>query len=253
MRVGFGFVGIIGDKADDHSPWSHIASELDLWERFPLISRCGSLKCSSPMTLNQVSESLLIGSRLLDYNYVRPGRPYSRWLRVYRLHQVLLLMLQLLLLLMLLLLFMWEVSEVVEHVSWCLLLVVCRMQLGGDAVVLAWNSSCWNRYGALLLWLFRLIRNMQQLHQLHQVLLLMLLLLLLLLLLLVWQAWEVVEHVSRCLLLVVCWKQLGGHSLVLAWNSSCWNGYGVLLLWLVRLIRNVQQLNLRIEDGQHVL
>merc|ERR1719500_1969444 len=42
-------------------------------------------------------------------------------------------------------------------------------------------------------------------YQLHQVLLLMLLLLLLL-----WEASKVVEHVSRCLLLVGCRKQLDG-------------------------------------------
>merc|ERR1711971_968942 len=89
-----------------------------------------------------------MGSRLLDYHYMRLGR---RWLRVYQLHQVLLLMLLLLLLL-------WEASKVVKHVSRCLLLVVCRKQLDGEALVLAWNSSCWNRYGALLLWLVRLVR-----------------------------------------------------------------------------------------------
>merc|ERR550517_2017310 len=45
-----------------------------------------------------------MGSRLLDYHYVRLGRRCSRWLRVYQLHQVLLLMLLLLLLMLLL----WE-------------------------------------------------------------------------------------------------------------------------------------------------
>merc|ERR1711971_1145649 len=96
-----------------------------------------------------------MGSRLLDYHYMRFGRRCSGWLRVYQLHQVLLLMLLLLLLMLLLL---WEASEVVKHVSRCLLLVVCRKQLDGEALVLAWNSSCWNRYGALLLWLVRLVR-----------------------------------------------------------------------------------------------
>merc|ERR1719151_400805 len=91
-----------------------------------------------------------MGSRLLDYHYMRLGRHCRRWLRVYQLHQVLLLMLLLLL---------WEASEVVKHVSRSLLLVVCRKQLDGEALVLAWNSSCWNGYGALLLWLVRLIRN----------------------------------------------------------------------------------------------
>merc|ERR1719237_855281 len=84
-----------------------------------------------------------MGSRLLDYHYMRFGRRCSRWLRVYQLHQVLLLMLLLLLLLL------WEASEVVEHVSRCLLLVVCRKQLDGEALVLAWNSSCWNGNCAL--------------------------------------------------------------------------------------------------------
>merc|ERR1719500_2397088 len=99
-----------------------------------------------------------MGSRLLDYHYMRLGRRCSRWLRVYQLHQVLLLMLLLLLLLLLLL---WEASEVVEHVSRCLLLVVCRKQLDGEALVLAWNSSGWNGNGALLLLLclVRLVRN----------------------------------------------------------------------------------------------
>merc|ERR1719500_9332 len=73
-----------------------------------------------------------MGSRLLDYHYMRLGR---RWLRVYQLHQVLLLMLLLLLLLLLLL---WEASKVVKHVSRSLLLVVCRKQLDGEALVLAW-------------------------------------------------------------------------------------------------------------------
>merc|ERR1712088_1064965 len=91
-----------------------------------------------------------MGSRLLDYHYMRFGRCCSSWLRVYQLHQVLLL---------LLLLLLWEASKVVKHVSRCLLLVVCRKQLDGEALVLAWNSSCWNGYGALLLWLVRLIRN----------------------------------------------------------------------------------------------
>merc|ERR1719295_1656598 len=71
-----------------------------------------------------------MGSRLFDYHYVRLGRRCGRWLRVYQLHQVLLLMLLLLLLMLLLLL--WEASEVVEHVSRCLLLVVCRKQLDGE-------------------------------------------------------------------------------------------------------------------------
>merc|ERR1719150_1068188 len=98
-----------------------------------------------------------MGSWLLDYHYVRLGRRCSRWLRVYQLHQVLLLMLLLLLLLLLL----WEASEVVEHVSRCLLLVVCRKQLDGEALVLAWNSSGWNGNCALLLLLclVRLVRN----------------------------------------------------------------------------------------------
>merc|ERR1719264_101780 len=96
-----------------------------------------------------------MGSRLLDYHYVRLSRRCSRWLRVYQLHQVLLLMLLLLLLLLLL----WEASEVVEHVSRCLLLVVCRKQLDGEALVLAWNSSGWNGNCALLLLLVRLVRN----------------------------------------------------------------------------------------------
>merc|ERR1719151_384400 len=99
-----------------------------------------------------------MGSRLLDYHYMRLGRRCSRWLRVYQLHQILLLMLLLLLLLLL-----WEASEVVEHVSRCLLLVVCRKQLDGEALVLAWNSSCWNGNSALLLLLLlclvRLVRN----------------------------------------------------------------------------------------------
>jgi hypothetical protein len=98
-----------------------------------------------------------MGSRLLDYHYMRLGRRCGRWLRVYQLHQVLLLMLLLLLLLL------WEASEVVEHVSRCLLLVVCRKQLDGEALILAWDSSCWNGNGALLLLLllclFRLVRN----------------------------------------------------------------------------------------------
>merc|ERR550519_3195033 len=97
-----------------------------------------------------------MGSRLLDYHYMRFGRCCSSWLRVYKLHQVLLLMLLLLLL--------WEASKVVKHVSRCLLLVVCRKQLDGEALVLAWNSSCWNGNGALLLLLLllclvRLVRN----------------------------------------------------------------------------------------------
>merc|ERR1719151_338977 len=93
-----------------------------------------------------------MGSRLLDYHYMRLGRHCRRWLRVYQLHQVLLLMLLLLL---------WEASEVVKHVSRSLLLVVCRKQLDGEALVLAWNSSCWNGNGALLLLLclVRLVRN----------------------------------------------------------------------------------------------
>merc|ERR1719460_2926314 len=62
-----------------------------------------------------------MGSRLLDYHYMRFGRRCSGWLRVYQLHQVLLLMLLLLLLLLLL----WEDSKVVKHVSRSLLLVVC--------------------------------------------------------------------------------------------------------------------------------
>merc|ERR1719264_498414 len=99
-----------------------------------------------------------MGSRLLDYHYMRFGRRCSGWLRVYQLHQVLLLMLLLLLLL-------WEASKVVKHVSRSLLLVVCRKQLDGEALVLAWNSSCWNGNGALLLLLLlllclvRLVRN----------------------------------------------------------------------------------------------
>merc|ERR1711971_1310702 len=99
-----------------------------------------------------------MGSRLLDYHYMRFGRCCSRWLRVYQLHQVLLLMLLLLLLLLLLL---WEASKVVKHVSRSLLLVVCRKQLDGEALVLPWNSSCWNGNGALLLLLclVRLVRN----------------------------------------------------------------------------------------------
>merc|ERR1719305_715118 len=98
-----------------------------------------------------------MGSRLLDYHYLRFGRCCSSWLRVYQLHQVLLLMLLLLLLLLLL----WEASKVVKHVSRCLLLVVCRKQLDGEALVLAWNSSCWNGNGALLLLLglVKLVRN----------------------------------------------------------------------------------------------
>merc|ERR1719305_1346235 len=44
-----------------------------------------------------------MGSRLLDYHYMRFRRNCSGWLRVYQLHQVLLLMLLLLLLLLLLL------------------------------------------------------------------------------------------------------------------------------------------------------
>ena len=148
----------MGDTADDHNRGSRVPSDLDLWEHLFLSGRCGSLKCSSPPTLTLISESQLMGSRLLDYHYMRLGRRCSRWLRVYQLHQVLLLMLLLLLLLMLLLL--WEASEVVKHISRCLLLVVCRKQLDGEALVLAWNSSCWNGYGALLLWLLvRLVRN----------------------------------------------------------------------------------------------
>merc|ERR1719367_918005 len=96
-------------------------------------------------------------SRLLDYHYVRFGRHWSRWLRVYLLHQVPLLMLLLLLLL-------WEASEVVQHVSRCLLLVVCRKQLDGEALVLAWNSSCWNGYCALLLLLLCLVRLVGNVH-----------------------------------------------------------------------------------------
>merc|ERR1719370_19373 len=94
-----------------------------------------------------------MGSWLLDYHYVRLGRRCSRWLRVYQLHQVLLLMLLLLLLLLLL----WEASEVVKHVSRCLLLIVCRKQLDGEALVLTWNRSCWNGNSALLLLLVRLV------------------------------------------------------------------------------------------------
>merc|ERR1711971_872271 len=71
-----------------------------------------------------------MGSRLLDYHYMRFGRRCSGWLRVYQLHQILLLMLLLLLLLLL-----WEASKVVKHVSRCLLLVVCRKQLDGEALV----------------------------------------------------------------------------------------------------------------------
>ena len=153
--MGFGFVRVMGDTADNYDCRSCVTSDLDLREHFLLSSRCGSLKGSSPPTLTLISESQLMGSRLLDYHYMRLGRRCSRWLRVYQLHQVLLLML----LLMLLLLLLWEASEVVEHVSRCLLLIVCRKQLDGEALVLAWNSSCWNGYGALLLWLVRLIRN----------------------------------------------------------------------------------------------
>merc|ERR1719264_2141266 len=95
-----------------------------------------------------------MGSRLLDYHYMRFGRRCSGWLRVYQLHQVLLLMLLMLLLLLLLL---WEASKVVKHVSRSLLLVVCRKQLDGEALILPWNSSCWNGNGALLL--LCLVRN----------------------------------------------------------------------------------------------
>ena len=151
--MGFGFVRVMGDTADDHDCRSRVASDLDLREHFLLSSRCGSLKCSSPPTLTLISESQLMGSRLLDYHYMRLGRRCSRWLRVYQLHQVLLLMLLLMLLLLL-----WEASEVVKHVSRCLLLVVCRKQLDGEALVLAWNSSCWNGNSALLC-LVRLVRN----------------------------------------------------------------------------------------------
>merc|ERR1719264_1142102 len=92
-----------------------------------------------------------MGSRLLDYHYMRFGRRCSGWLRVYQLHQVLLL---------LLLLLLWEASKVVKHVSRSLLLVVCRKQLDGEGLVLPWNSSCWNGNGALLLLcLVRLVRN----------------------------------------------------------------------------------------------
>merc|ERR1719264_2423477 len=96
-----------------------------------------------------------MGSRLLDYHYMRLGRHCRRWLRVYQLHQVLLLMLLLLL---------WEASEVVKHVSRSLLLVVCRKQLDGEALVLAWNSSCWNGNGALLLLLLCLVRLVRNVH-----------------------------------------------------------------------------------------
>merc|ERR1712038_998696 len=128
---------------------------------------------------------------------------------------------------------------------------------------LRWGRSCWLR-----------------IYQLHQVLLLMLLLLLLLLR----EASEVVEHVSRCLLLVCRGKQLDSEALFLAWNGSCWNGNSALLLLLARLVGDVHakllddaregegrlgggggdpgklvrvhrqswQLNLRVGDGQHV-
>ena len=154
--MGFGFLRVMGDTADNHDGGSCVASDLDLGEHFLLSSRSGSLKGTSPPTLTFVSEAQLMGSRLFDYHYVRLGRRCSRWLRVYQLHQVLLLMLLLLLLMLLLLL--WEASEVVKHVSRCLLLVGCRKQLDGEALVLAWNSSCWNGNGALLC-LIRLIRN----------------------------------------------------------------------------------------------
>ena len=40
------------------------------------------------------------------------------------------------------------------------MLVGCRKQLDGEALVLPWNSSCWNGNGALLLLcLVRLVRN----------------------------------------------------------------------------------------------
>merc|ERR1719495_2833296 len=60
--------------------------------------------------------------------------------------------------LLLLLLLLREASEVVEHVSRCLLLLVGRgKQLDSEALVLAWNGSCWNGNSALLLLLVRLV------------------------------------------------------------------------------------------------
>merc|ERR1719295_2431428 len=126
--MGFGFLRVMGDTADNHDGRSCVASDLDLGEHFLLSSRSSSLKGTSPPTLTFVSEAQLMGSRLFNYHNVRLGRRCSRWLRVYQLHQVLLLMLLLLLL--------WEASEVVKHVSRCLLLVGCRKQLDGEALVL---------------------------------------------------------------------------------------------------------------------
>ena len=115
--MGFGFLRVMGDTADNHDGGSCVASDLDLGEHFLLSSRSGSLKGTSPPTLTFVSEAQLMGSRLFDYHYVRLGRRCSRWLRVYQLHQVLLLMLLLLLLMLLLLLLLRRILRVAEMIG----------------------------------------------------------------------------------------------------------------------------------------
>ena len=154
VRVGLGFVRVVGDTTDDDNRGSCVASDLDLRKGFLLRGRGGSLKSPSPSSLTLISETQLVRSRLLNYHYMRLCWGRSCWLRIYQLHQVLLLMLLLLLLLLLLL---REASEVVEHVSRCLLLVCRGKQLDGEALVLAWNCSCWNGNSALLLLLVRLV------------------------------------------------------------------------------------------------
>ena len=152
VRVGLGFVRVVGDTADDDNRGSCVASDLDLRKGFLLHGRGGSLKSSSPSSLALISETQLVRSRLLNYHYMRLRWGRSCWLRIYQLHQVLLLMLLLLLLLLL-----REASEVVEHVSRCLLLVCRGKQLDSEALVLTWNGSCWNGNSALLLLLVRLV------------------------------------------------------------------------------------------------
>ena len=92
---------------------------------------------------------------LLQIRHVRCSGGDGRLIMVLLL--VLLLMLLLMLLLLLLLLLLREASEVVEHVSRRLLLVCRGKQLDGEALVLAWNCSCWNGNSALLLVLVRLV------------------------------------------------------------------------------------------------
>jgi len=60
VGMGFGFVGVMGDAANDHNSGSCVASDLDLWERFLLGRRCCSLEGASPPTLTLISESQLM-------------------------------------------------------------------------------------------------------------------------------------------------------------------------------------------------